>query len=162
MFGACTATSSIILPNDNELIVERNIHSKPEDAFPKREISKFSSATALISVILASRTCYYVDYRSDLRLNSYICSNIKQQYQIYAEQPWIQTPNNLGHIIWASFSHSYYIKKVGVIKGPGFGWGCRYPLYIAGLPFWEISIFGKVPAKICETENDTYSLTHQE
>ena len=87
MFGACTATSSIILPRDNELIVERNIHSKPEDAFPKREISKFSSATALISVILASGACYCIDNRSHLGLNTYIRSNIKQQYQIYAEQP---------------------------------------------------------------------------
>ena len=47
MCGAFTATSSIILPKDNECIVERNIHNKPEGAFPKREMSKFSSATAL-------------------------------------------------------------------------------------------------------------------
>jgi len=113
MCGACTAASSIILPKDNEFIVERNIHNKPEGAFPKREMSKFSSATILISVILASGACYCIDYRSHLRLNPYICSNIKQQYQIYAEKPWIQTPNNLGHIIWASFSHSYRIRKVG-------------------------------------------------
>ena len=26
--------------------------------------------------------------------------------------------NNLGHIIWTSFSHSYHIRKVGVIKVP--------------------------------------------
>ena len=35
--------SSIILPKDNEAIVERNIHNKAqESAFPKREMSKFS------------------------------------------------------------------------------------------------------------------------
>ena len=73
MCGACTATSSIILPKDKECIVKRNIHNKPEGAFPKREMSKFSSATALISVILASGACYY-------SLDPYICSNIKQQY----------------------------------------------------------------------------------
>jgi hypothetical protein len=47
MCGAFTAKSSIILPKDNECIVERNIHNKPESAFPKREMSKLSSATAL-------------------------------------------------------------------------------------------------------------------
>ena len=85
MCSACTATSSIILPKDNECIVERNIHNKPEGAFPKREIPKFSSATALISVILASGACYCIDYWSHLSVNTYICPNIKQKYQIYAE-----------------------------------------------------------------------------
>ena len=87
MCGACTATSSIILPKDNECIVERNIHNKPEGAFLKREMSKFLSATAIISAILVSGACSYIDYRSYLSLNTYICSNIKQLYQIYAEPP---------------------------------------------------------------------------
>src|SRR6266849_4998626 len=48
MCGACTSS---ILPNNNKWIVEKNSHSKPEGAFPKREVSK--SATV---PILASRT----------------------------------------------------------------------------------------------------------
>jgi len=48
MCGACTSS---ILPNNNKWIVEKNSHSKPEGAFPKREVSK--SATA---PILTSRT----------------------------------------------------------------------------------------------------------
>ena len=86
MCGACTATSSIILPKDNGYIVDINIH-KPEGAFPKREMSKFLSATAIISSILASGACSYMDYRSHLSLNKYMCSNIKQLYQIYTEPP---------------------------------------------------------------------------
>ena len=77
----------LILPKDNECIAGRNLHNKPEGAFPKREMSKFSSATALISVILASGACYRLDYRSHLSLNTYICSNIEQLRQIYAEPP---------------------------------------------------------------------------
>jgi hypothetical protein len=39
-----------------------------EGAIPKMEVSKFSSATAPMSVILASRTYYYMDYGSQLTL----------------------------------------------------------------------------------------------
>ena len=41
MFGASAATSSIILLRNNECIVERNSHTKPEGAFPKKEVSNF-------------------------------------------------------------------------------------------------------------------------
>ena len=68
MCGACTATSSIILPKDNECIVERNIHNKPEGVFSKKEMSKFLSTTAIISAILASGAGSYMDCRSHLSL----------------------------------------------------------------------------------------------
>jgi len=54
--------------------------------FPNGQCQNFRQPP-LISVILASGACYCIDYRSDLSLNPYICSNIKQQYHIYAEQP---------------------------------------------------------------------------
>ena len=57
--SASTATSSIILLRDDKYIVKGNNHNKQEGAFPKREKSKFSSATSLILVILVCRTCLY-------------------------------------------------------------------------------------------------------
>ena len=59
MCSASTATSSIILLRDDKYIVKGNNHNKQEGAFPKREKSKFSSATSLILVILVCRTCLY-------------------------------------------------------------------------------------------------------
>ena len=84
-----TATSSIILPKDNGGALWRETFTtSPEGAFPKRgNVKIFVSHSTHISDfglwgMLSPRLL-----GPHLSLNTHICSNIKQLYQIYTEPP---------------------------------------------------------------------------
>ena len=74
--GICMVQVQLqLLLSDSALISTlwiETITTSQRAAWPKKEMSKFSSATALIPVVLASRTCYYIHYWHYFSFISYI------------------------------------------------------------------------------------------
>ena len=107
MCGTSKATIFIILLRNYKCIVKRNSQNKPKGAFPKREESIFSSATGLISMILASRTYFYTDYWASFKLQTMYLVNINVSLWLM----WRNRPRD--YIDYLSYSHfRYYLRIV--------------------------------------------------